>query len=280
MGFRPPAAPNINLGTLVTSVPLLTQAGKLIPDDLQREGARIMDTKLGRKITKLLPDQIESALGTLVGGVYDSGTTVDEMERRADPQQNIHWEIILPDAVSNLPNFYVDDVILHTKQTEVKEYQRANSFRHDPGTVRYDGVSLILYEDIRGKATRFFQNWAKLIEHNALYGRPREYKQTMIVRLYDPKKIVSVQATVRRCWPISADGHQLTSESSDRIRLQVQFVNDIIKWEIFGTGASGSADFLNGIGINLGDVFGTSDPTVNRFLNAALNSGVSKLFKI
>lgn len=167
--------------------------------------------------------------------VYDRITRTNWMEKletKEDPQLNIHWSVIMP---FGLPPMYIDEATIPPFPTfDTTVIQVNNKKRIDPGFMSIDNLDLTFPETVTGTVHAFINYWRSLIEFNGYYGKPTDYKRTIVVLLHDSKGEVGIVFTYNGCWPISVSGLNLQSGSADLVRLSVQFSVETVNVEIVG----------------------------------------------
>jgi hypothetical protein len=172
---------------------------------------------------------------------------------RLDPLLSFNWYCDLPliDG-TELSWEFVEEATLPFIEFEQTSIYRAGKQYHYPHHYNIGTLSLKLYEDSQGIATRYLDAWRRKIvdPDSGLFYLPKDYKKTITVTILDQAKATAMFLEYTGCWPMRSDAYQMTSGSAERIAPSVEFSVDEIRCK-FGKFAPGQIpSIVNNVGVD------------------------------
>jgi hypothetical protein len=138
--------------------------------------------------------------------------------------QNWRWEADIP----GLPTNYCEEFQLPLPDFDLISLMRNAKRYHYAGEQRLNSASASIYEDRKGTALAWFNDWRyKIKDDNGIYFVAGEgYKKDITLRMYDDEGGIIKQARLEGCFPTRMSGYDFKSAASDRIIATVEFSVD------------------------------------------------------
>ena len=154
------------------------------------------------------------------------------MRGRGDPLANFNWYCELPILTDNtqLPWEYIEEATMPFIEFEQQSNYRAGKMCHYPGHYSLGTVSVKLFENSRGLATKYVTTWQNmvLVPLIGAYNHPSEFKKPVKFTIFDVAKMTAMFITYEKCWPMRMDPFNLQSSASDRINPSLELSTDDI----------------------------------------------------
>jgi hypothetical protein len=163
---------------------------------------------------------------------------------RSDPLLSFQWYASMPaiapvgGSTVQLPWYFVEEATPTFRSFEPISIFREGRQKHYAGKYSVDSLRLGIYADTAGIALTYLQAWNGAIlspttpateaAQGGAYGKPNNYKQTIVIYLINPNNAQVATLTYVECWPQTIDSYTLDSGSSTRIINNVTFsVGDV-----------------------------------------------------
>jgi hypothetical protein len=195
-------------------------------------------SNLGGRTGDFLTNAANTA-SRLASGGSASGRTgrrdvLSAMQARPDPLMNFNWFAIMP-LVSpkngqsyDLGWEYVEEATLPFVEFDQVSNYRAGKNVHFPQHSSVGTLGLKLYEDSEGTATAYLNAWQATMYNpdTGLYSYPRDFKKTIQITVLDVAMNSVMVIDYMDCWPMRFDQVNLSSGSSERVLMGVEFSVD------------------------------------------------------
>lgn len=237
---------------------------------------------IGSDSGSLLGSLTSSAVGAVLGGPIGStlGTPL------ANAVSNSIGSTVSSSTPSmGLPWYYVEGAQLPFRQFSTKTIFREGRDKKYPDKYSIGDLHLDIYADCKNEAMAYLQAWNSTVlspfsPANAStvaggWGRPSDYKKSILVYVLDVTKQVLLLIEYIEAWPTNLGDIQLESGASNRVIFKVPFsVGDV-----FITQMSVSPDVVQeavlGKSNALGSAINSLGNTAFNAINSAVQTGVS-----
>lgn len=126
------------------------------------------------------------------------------------------------------PSFQVEEVQgLALPGVDREAFYEAGRNIYFPGLEDQTPFTIVFFQDASDKIPEYIMRWKrKIVAEDGSKGLPYNYKRPIIVHLLNGRKESVLEITLEGCFPTIASGYNLTSSSSDNLKLTQEFTYD------------------------------------------------------
>lgn len=155
-------------------------------------------------------------------------TAIEKILNLPDPQLQTKW--VAKSLPFDLPPEYMESIDLPFNNITVSEgVYVGGKFLYFPGTHTISSFSASFYEDRKGTALKWIQDWKNRVKNlqTGAYGLPKAYKRDIVVSMLDQKNNVSMNVRLKDCFPTDTSPMTLNyTDGTGRIVHQQNFSVD------------------------------------------------------
>lgn len=236
-GISSPISAGLNL--------LKGSAERQISSFADQAGSRI-GTAFGRRIGGKLGSEIQSLIGSAAGELgsklskklfgnvrgltYSNPNSVlTRMQNRQDPLWSIDWNAkIFDGGRSPIEDIYIESIQTPSIRIENKPIYREGSTLNYAGGISVDNATIVLYNDISGKAMKLGTSWVDCVYNysSSNFRMPSEYKKNIKIFFYDVKQNTVATVDLIGCFPTSFNSFALNNSDANPIPVTIELSVD------------------------------------------------------